>query len=39
MAQEQLKRQAYFRIFVFTLILIVIGIYASSIGAVIGGDM
>lgn len=39
MTQEQIRRQAYFRLIVFTLIIIVIGIYASSIGVVVGGDM
>ena len=39
MTEEQLKRQAIFRIVVFFLITIVIGIYASSIGTAIGGSM
>ena len=39
MDEKLLRRQAYFRLIVFTLILIVIGIYASSVGVVIGGDM
>lgn len=39
MNNEQLRRQAYFRLIVFTLIFIVIGIYASSIGVVVGGNM
>ena len=36
---EQLRRQAIFRIVVFMLIMITIGIYASSIGVAVGGDM
>ena len=36
MTQEQLKRQAIFRIVVYFLIVITIGIYASSIGVVMG---
>lgn len=39
MTEEQLKRQAIFRIVVWMLIMIVIGIYASSIGVAVGGDM
>jgi hypothetical protein len=39
MNEDQLRRQAYFRLIVFTLILIVIGIYASSIGVMVGGEM
>lgn len=39
MNNDQLRRQAYFRLIVFTLIMIVIGIYASSIGVVVGGSM
>jgi hypothetical protein len=35
---EQLKRQMWFRLIVFTLILISIGIYASSVGIAVGGD-
>lgn len=39
MTKEQLVRQMYFRLVVYTLILITIGIYASSIGVQVGGSM